>query len=108
MVIGKIINGKPTQSQDLVERQRDRCYSKIRRVKEEHGSKYGNDNYDCCDNIENKKLIIMKRMEIILVLEISCRDLQVYTNQMATQMNLRRKRPNKYDVGDLVRIVIPE
>ena len=35
-------------------------------------------------------------------------NLQIYTNQMINQMNLGRKRPNQYEIGDLVRIIIPK
>jgi len=40
--------------------------------------------------------------------EAARRDLQIYTNQMVNQMNLGRKRPNQYEIGDLVRIMIPK
>ncbi|PKY42799.1 hypothetical protein RhiirA4_456658 [Rhizophagus irregularis] len=40
--------------------------------------------------------------------EAARRDLQIYTNKMANQMKKKNKRPNKYEVGDLVRISIPK
>jgi hypothetical protein len=40
--------------------------------------------------------------------EAARRDLQIYTDKMANQMNMKNKRPNRYEVGDLVRISIPK
>ena len=40
--------------------------------------------------------------------EAARRDLQIYTNKMVNQMNLGRKRPNQYEIGDLVRIMVPK
>ena len=36
------------------------------------------------------------------------RNLKNYTEKMANQMNKGRKRPNNYEVGDLVRISVPK
>ncbi len=36
------------------------------------------------------------------------RNLENYTEKMANQMNKGRKRPNNYEVGDLVRISVPK
>ena len=40
--------------------------------------------------------------------ESARRNLQIYTEQMAKQMIMKNKRPNSYEIGDLVRIVIPK
>ena len=40
--------------------------------------------------------------------EAARRDLENYTKKMVNQMNKGRKRPNNYEVGDLVRISVPK
>jgi len=40
--------------------------------------------------------------------EAARQDLQIYTDKMVNQMNKKNKRPNRYEVGDLVRITIPK
>ena len=38
----------------------------------------------------------------------ACKDLQIYTDKMANQMNKGRKRVKEYQVGDLVRVAVPK
>jgi hypothetical protein len=40
--------------------------------------------------------------------EAARRDLENYTEKMVKQMNKGRKRPNSYEIGDLVRIFVPK
>ena len=36
------------------------------------------------------------------------RDLEIYTDKMVNQMNKGKKRPNQYEINDLVRISVPK
>lgn len=40
--------------------------------------------------------------------EVARRDLQIYTDKMANQMNKGRKRIMKHQIGDLVRVIVPK
>ena len=40
--------------------------------------------------------------------EAAQRDLEIYTKKMVNQMNKGKKRPNNYEIGDLVRISVPK
>jgi len=40
--------------------------------------------------------------------ENACQDLQIYTDKMINQMSIKKKWPNRYEIGELVRIAIPK
>ena len=40
--------------------------------------------------------------------EAARQDLEIYTKKMINQMNKGRKKPNNYEVGDLVQISVPK
>ena len=40
--------------------------------------------------------------------EAAQRDLEDYTKKMVNQINKERKRPNHYEINDLVRIFVPK
>jgi hypothetical protein len=44
----------------------------------------------------------------VILREAAQRDLENYTQKMVNQMNKGRKRPNHYEIGDLVRISVPK